>query len=254
MLRRYTAGFTLVEVLLASTLAAVIGLAVAQVVAVTHRAQQRAAARAEVRALEGAIARRLREDLRGLVPPGGLYASGLVGADAKGASTGDALLPLDLRGAAQAASGPIDRPPPLDARDTLTLAVAPPATTWGDALPPAQGAFWSVVWEVDDDPSTPERGLVRRVVRLRDPLPGAAAEPAEVVCEEGVGLDVRYWDGTAWTETWDSGASDLLPRLVEARAALVIGGELHVLQVAVAPVTARGGATATSSNATGGGQ
>jgi hypothetical protein len=99
------------------------------------------------------------------------------------------------------------------------------------------------VWEVDDDPATAERGLVRRVVRLRDPLPGAAAEPAEVLCEEGVGLDVRYFDGTAWTDTWDSGASDLLPRLVEVRAALVIAGELHVLQVAVAPLTARGGTT-----------
>jgi hypothetical protein len=195
--------------------------------------------------VRGAIARRLQDDLRALVPPGGLYASGLVGEDAKGSSMDEVLLPPSLQGA-PASSGPIDAPPPLDARDRLTLAVAPPATTRGDALPAAQGAFWSVVWEVDDDPATPERGLVRRPVRLRDPLPGALPEPAEVLAEEGLGLSLRYWDGTAWTETWDSGASDLLPLLVEARVALVLDGDLQVLQVLVAPLAARGGATATT--------
>jgi len=137
---------------------------------------------------------------------------------------------------------------PSSQRDRLTLAVIPPATAWNDTLPAAQGAFWSVVWEIDDDTETAERGLVRRVVRLRDPLPGSDPEPAEVMAAEGVSFDVRYWDGTAWALVWDSGASDTLPLAIEARATIVIRGELHVVQVLVAPVTARIGTGATASS------
>lgn len=243
------AGFTLIEVLLASTLSAVIGLAVAQLLQVTHRASQRARAHAEARALRGAIERRLRDDLLALVPPGGLYASGLIGEDVDDATAGEPLLPPELSGATPVV-GPAatDGAAAVDARDRLTLAVIPPATAWNDAAPAAHGAFWSVVWEVDDDPETVERGLVRRVVRLRDPLPGSDPEPAEVMAAEGVGFDVRYWDGAAWALVWDSGASDTLPLAIEARATLVIQGELHVVQVLVAPVAARIGAGATASS------
>lgn len=234
-------GFTLIEVLLAATLSAVIGLAVAQLVSVTSMAARRTRARAEVRALRATIARRLEQDLRALVPPGGLYASGLVSLDDTRSGTGEELLPAALQGAA-VTSGPAIEPP-LDARDMLNLAVNGPALTWGDAPLPGHGGMWSVLWEVDDDPETEERGLVRRVVRVRDPLPGSEPEPVETLAAEAVGFDVRYWDGAGWVEAWDSGTSELLPLAIEVRVALVVQDELHVIQVLVAPAAARTGST-----------
>lgn len=235
------AGFTLIEVLLAAVLAAVIGLAVSQFVYVAHNGARTARARAEVRAIRGMIARRLADDLRAVVPPGGLYASGLVSLDGTRSGTSEELLPAALAGEAPV-SGPTLEPP-LDARDLLTLAVNPPALTWGDAPLPGHGGMWSVLWEVDDDPETEERGLVRRVVRMRDPLPGSDPEPVEVLAAEAVGFDVRYWDGSGWVEAWDSGTSELLPLAIEARVALVLQDQLHVIQVLVAPAPARTGST-----------
>lgn len=234
-------GFTLVEVLLAAVLAAVIGLAVSQFVYVAHNGARRTRARAEVRAIRTMIARRLDDDLRALVPPGGLYASGLVSLDGARSGTGEELLPAALQGATPV-SGPTLEPP-LDARDLMTMAVNPPALTWGDAPLPGHGGLWSVLWEVDDDPETEERGLVRRVVRMRDPLPGSEPEPVETLAAEAVGFDVRFWDGSGWVEAWDSGTSELLPLAVEVRVALVLQDELHVIQVVVSPVTARTGST-----------
>lgn len=234
-------GFTLIEVLLAAVLAAVIGLAVSQFVYVAHNGARRTRARAEVRAIRTMIARRLDDDLRALVPPGGLYASGLVSLDGTRSGTGEELLPAALQGATPVAGPTLE--PPLDARDLVTMAVNPPALTWGDAPLPGHGGLWSVLWEVDDDPETEERGLVRRVVRMRDPLPGSEPEPVEVLAAEAVGLDLRYWDGSGWVEAWDSGTSELLPLAVEARVALVLHDELHVIQVIVSPAAARTGST-----------
>lgn len=241
MTRSRRAAFTLVEVLLAAVLAAVIGLAVSQFVYVAHNGARRTRARAEVRAIRAMIARRLDDDLRALVPPGGLYASGLVSLDGTRGGTSEELLPAALQGATPV-SGPTTEPP-LDARDLVTLAVNPPVLTWGDAHLPGHGAMWSVLWEVDDDPETEERGLVRRVVRMRDPLPGSDPEPVEVLAAEAVGFDVRFWDGSGWVDAWDSGTSELLPLAVEVRVAVVLQDELHVIQVLVAPVAARTGST-----------
>lgn len=251
-MRRAPSGFTLVEVLLASALTAVIGLAIAQVVGVSHRADKRVKERAARRAAASAIARRLEGDLRGLVPPGGLYAAGLVllAGDRTGGAA-EALLPagLDVPTGTPVAGEPA--PPPVDARDQLTLAVAPPPVAWGDALPAGEGAFHHVVYEVDDDAATPERGLVRRVVRLRDPVPGAPAEPVEVLAAAAVGLEVRCWDGTAWQGAWDSGSSDTLPTAVQVRVALLEGTEVVTVPLVVAPRTAWVSATATTTAGTG---
>lgn len=247
------AGFTLLEVLLASTLAAVVGLAVAQLVQVAHRAERAVRTRAEARAVRAVIARRLEADLRAVVPAGGLHASGIIGQSfAGGAGAGaEELLAPDVAGRPivfgpagdVAAAGAADV---LQGRDVITLAVFGPPPTWGDVEPVGHGGFWQVLWEIDDDPLTLERGLVRRVQRLRDPLPGSEPEPAEVIAEEAVGLEVRFWDGTAWTDVWDSGASDTLPLAVEVRVAVVIAGEPHVVQVLVAPAQARVGAVGTT--------
>lgn len=247
-----TRAFTLLEMVLASALAAIIGLAVAQVVQVSNRADARVRARGVRRAIEGGLLRRLDADLRAVLPPGGLYASGLVLLPERMSGTGEALIPEGFQ-APQARSSYGDEDlanPPIEGRDLLTLAVVPPPASFGQALPTAQGAFLQVVYECDDDPDTAERGLVRRVVRLRDPLPGAEVEPVEVLDPAAVGLEVRCWDGTAWTDTWDSGASDTLPRAVQVRVARYEGGELTTILCTIAPFTARIG-TSTEAASTG---
>jgi prepilin-type N-terminal cleavage/methylation domain-containing protein len=231
-------GFTLIEVLLASTLTALIGVAVAQVLYVTDRAQDRVRERGTRRALLNALERRVRLDLNGLLPPGGLYAAGLVGQEADvGGGQGESLLSDELRSQAEAA----ELPAPIDARHQLTLAVFPPALAFGDEHPSGQGAAWQVVYYVDDDPETEERGLVRATTRIRDPLEGAEPEPVDTLSESVVGMSVAYFDGQDWAETWDSSASDTLPRAVEIRLAVIDGGEVVELRLTASPPTSRSG-------------
>ena len=229
-------GFTLVEVLLAAVLGAVITLAVAQVLWVTRRAAGSVSRRAEARGLGLAVERRLRADLLAIVPPGGLHASGVVGTSAEGAGTAEDLVPAGI-----AAPGRTDGPP-VEARDQITLAVlgSPPAFGRLPAL--GEGAILSVIYRIDDDPGTPERGLVREVLRVRDLAPGAEAPPPEPVAEEVVGLELHYFDGETWTETWDSGASDTLPALIRVRLALLHERELSSEELWVSPPTSRTGA------------
>lgn len=233
-------GFTLVEVLLAAVLGAVITLAVAQVLWVTRRAAGSVSRRADARGLGLAVERRLRADLLSIVPPGGLHASGVVGTSAEGAGTAEDLVPAGI--AAPGWSASATGGPPLQARDQLTLAVlgAPPAFGRLPAL--GEGALLQVIWRIDDDPGTPERGLVREVLRVRDLAPGAEAPPPEPVAEEVVGLDLFYFDGETWTETWDSGASDTLPALIRVRLALLHEQELSAEELLISPPTSRAGA------------
>jgi prepilin-type N-terminal cleavage/methylation domain-containing protein len=231
-------GFTLIEVILAASLGAVLALATAQVLWVTRRAGTSVRRRAETRGLGLALERRLRADLLALVPPGGLHASGLVGESAERAGSGERLLAgpyLDL--------GLGEEEPPVEGRDRLTLAVFAPPPAFGHQLAPGEGALLQVVYSVDDDAGTAERGLVRDVTRVRDPLPGSEAPPPDLLAEEVVGLDVRYFDGQTWQETWDSGASDTLPQLVRVRLAVLRPGqELACEEVWVSPPTSRAGA------------
>lgn len=230
-------GFTLLEVLLAAALGAVLALATAQVLYVTRRAAVSVERRAETRSLGLALERRLRADLLALVPPGGLHAAGLVGESAERTGSGQELLQgpyLDL--------GLGEEPPPVDGRDRLTLAVLPPPPPFGRLHEPGEGALWQVVYYVDDDPATPEVGLVREVTRVRDPLPGSDPPLPDALAEEVVGLDVRYFDGTTWQETWDSSASDTIPQLVRVRLAVLRPGqELACEEVWVSSPTSRMG-------------
>jgi len=233
-------GFTLIEVLLAATLTALIGLAVGQVVYVTNRAQRRVRERSQRRSLLNVLERRVRDDLRGTLPPGGLYAAGLVGQDQPESTlAGETLLDPELRREAEAK----DAPPPIDGRAQLTLAVLPPVPAFGDALPAGQGPAWQVIYRIDDDPETAERGLVRELTRVRDPLEGAEAEPLEVLSPDVVGLSIRYFDGQTqeWAETWNSATSETLPSEVELRLALVEQDEVVELRLTVHPPSARMG-------------
>lgn len=246
MTRPSRRGFTLIEVILATALSAVVALAVASLLSTQFSARDRLRQRSDQRALLGAIERRVRDDLESVVPPGGLYASGLVGEDSVSAGQGESLLSPELQQIAEAVTTPLGEPIPLNERDQLTLAVWPPARTFGEEAPEGEGALWQVVYRIDDDPDTPERGLVRVVQRVRDLTPGTDPAPPEELAPEVVGMQLSFFDGEAWQTTWDSSGSDTLPTSVALE--LVVArepegtrqrGKVLVYRIEVAPLTGR---------------
>ncbi len=233
-------GFTLLELLVATSLLAVLGLAIGETLRAARDAEKRVLARAERRAQDRVALERIARDLRALVPPGGVYASGLVGERIDRTSGRDALSSVEEETRALSALAGLAAAPPFAARDRVTISVLPGARRFGSTAPAGSGAMASVVWEVDDDPLTPERGLVRRPTTIRDPLPGAASEPVEVVGPTVCGLALRYWDGTQWQDTWDSSAQDLIPAAIEVVLAMRdADGEIRRLSTVVAPLAGR---------------
>ena len=239
-------GFTLIEIILATALSTVVALAVASVLSTQFSARNRLRQRSDQRALLGALERRIRGDLNSVIPPGGLYASGLVGEDSVAAGQGESLLSPELLQIAEAATTPLGEPLPISERDRLTLAVWPPARTFGEEAPEGEGAIWQVVYSIDDDPETPERGLIRHVQRVRDLTSGTDPALPEELAPEVVGFQLSFFDGENWQTTWDSSGTDTLPtsiaiELVVAREAKGSSqrGKVLTYRIEVAPLTGR---------------
>jgi prepilin-type N-terminal cleavage/methylation domain-containing protein len=238
--RRRRGGFTLIEILIATSLLAVLGLAVAETLRAARDADRRLQTRSERRAHDRAVLERIARDIRGIVYTGGQYAAGIVGTNNQ-RSGGEALSLADEEARAQAAADAIQAPPPpFIERDQLTLSVIPGARRFGSPWPAGTGAIQSIIWAVDDDPATPERGLVRRPTTITDPVTGSLPEPVEIVGANVVGLAFRYFDGQQWQDTWDSGASSLLPQAIEVSVAVRDDdGTIRRLLEVVAPLTGR---------------
>ncbi len=238
---RRRGGFTLIEVLIASSLLAVIGLAIAETLRAARDTDRRFLVRSERRAQEHAIFARLERDLRALMPPGGTYAAGLVG-EQNPRQGGMEMLskPTEESNADTEAARTNSAAPPYNERDRITISVIPGGKRFGTSWPAGSGAIESVVWEIDDDPTTPERGLVRRPTTIREPVTGAPPEPVEVVCAEACGLQLRYFDGTNWQDTWDSSSQNLIPQAIEITVAVRgADGTIRRLMDVVAPQAGR---------------
>jgi len=198
-------GFTLLEVLLAAMITAVIGVAVAQLVFVSLQADERISGRGALRAQVRALSTHLRADFSALVPPGATYASGLVGEEAQ---AGSELMSARDLGDVDPAS--VD----LGSRARLTLAVKEAARSFGLETPLGEGALLQVIYYIDDDPATVEEGLVREALRVRDPAPLSDPEPLEVLAPDAVAFEATYFDGQDWAETYDSSTTTTLPAAV----------------------------------------
>jgi prepilin-type N-terminal cleavage/methylation domain-containing protein len=274
-------GFTLIEVLLATSLLAVIGLAIAETLRVARTADKKIKARAERRAQDRAVLERLERDLRAIAPMGVLYPqtggqpSGtgtvagtfanvnlsqnapqnmpllagvtgtlpLVGIQ-NGRSGGEALSLGDEETAATTAAAQVDAsatPAPFDERDTLTIAIVPGARRIGSEWPTGTGSIQTILWAIDDDPSTVERGLIRRPLTVQNAV-STNPEPCEVVCSDACGLMFRYFDGQGnWSTSWDCGANGQLPFAIEVSVAIRDPDEKSIRRIVtvVSPLTAR---------------
>lgn len=74
-----------------------------------------------------------------------------------------------------------------------------------------------VVWSIDQDTRTEQEGLSREL-RKRITESVTVVEPGANLTEiarDVVGLNLRYYDGGGWLDTWDSNLSGTVPKAVE---------------------------------------
>jgi type II secretion system protein J len=178
-------GFTLLEMLVATAMTAVLAGSLYATLYVSFRAQDTAAEAVEpVRRVELAI-ERVRADLQSAVVPVGLLAGPLVGEDATDSLNRDNdALQLYCTTPGPRPAGPVG--------DVILVELCCEPTEDGDGLQ-----------------------LVRRTTvnllasKVQEP-------PTEVLCRGVHAFNLRYFDGEQWWDTWDSTEQgDVLPLAVE---------------------------------------
>lgn len=180
-------GFTLMELLLAVAIFAIIAAALFTVFMGALRLRNRAAERAEERAPLRQAERIIRQDLRNMAAPAGLVAAEMVGETEEEGETRN---------------------------DSLEFCATDGAVT--------DGAPWGEIQRVAYFLSEPEEGTDGyRLVRTatRNLLPSIEEDPEEEPLLEGVsGLEFAYYDGEDWQESWDSTTTENeLPKIVSMR-------------------------------------
>jgi prepilin-type N-terminal cleavage/methylation domain-containing protein len=174
------AGFTLLELILAMSLVAIVSLSLYASMRVAFNAKRSAqAAVAPVRG--GAIAADLVcKDLESVPPPNGILAGPFIGTYQAGAVAGTELDVLDFYSVGEDAT---------PARQTM----------------PMQEGIRHIELAVRTDVDPPV--LVRRVTRNLLSSTGDETEE-EILCRGVRSLAIRYFDGTNWYEDWDSTTTD----------------------------------------------
>jgi prepilin-type N-terminal cleavage/methylation domain-containing protein len=213
-------GFTLIEVLIAAALMGVIGLAIAETLRAARDADRKLQLRSERRAQDRVILERIARDIRAVVPyiagttydsnaatTANYFSSGIVGTQQVGGGT-EQLSRCEEQGAFDAEMTAAGGTAPVglwNERDTLQLAILPGARRFGDPWPLGTGTIQQVTWSIDDDPNTPERGLIRQAITVQSnaTLTGIP-EPPEQVASNVCGIRFQYFDGTQWQPTWSS--------------------------------------------------
>jgi len=181
-------GFTLLELLLAITVTGIIAVVLYSSLRIGFTARNAAldevsAAVAGRQALEV-----VRADLAGVLPPRGVLTGALIGTDETS----------------------------VDGYDSDTLSYVTDSTM----LPTGQpiGDLRRVdlaVTKVDDD-VTLSGGRLVRTVTVNLLATTEQTGTSQVLADRVVGLNIRYFDGTDWVDTWDSGAqNNRLPAAVE---------------------------------------
>jgi prepilin-type N-terminal cleavage/methylation domain-containing protein len=224
--RRREAAFTLIEVLLAVVLSAVMAAAVFGTLAAGRDASRRGEVTGEIDQIARQAVERIAEDLRYAVRPSETYDTGFIGLndgdDLNSRDTldfitaGTPLIPRRL--------GPVDGP---------------------DEDRPRRIDLARVLYAIDEDPTTPEQGLVRSEQTLLTATTVQQDRDLDRVelAPEAVSLGFRYLLGASWFDTWDSRQSNTLPQAVEITVTFRIEryGETHertvrtVVRCAAAP-------------------
>ena len=179
-------GFTLLELIIATAVGAVVLVVIQTTFFSALRLHNTTHARlAEDQAVQRAVGI-IRRDLAGLVLPGG--ANGMA---RELSSAGEALTPADSLGERvtpdlYTSSGRIDGWTPFGDLQSVAYFLAP------------------------SEPGGRGRNLIRAVTRNLLPVQEAVPED-QVILTEVDGATLSYFDGTAWTDAWESADTQTLP-------------------------------------------
>jgi general secretion pathway protein J len=184
-------GFTLLELVLALSMVAIMAASLYASMRVAFRAQSGAETAIEPSRTAELAFEIIRADLQNVVPPTPFENQTVL-----------------LAGPFQASDGKDDRGADGDDVIFYTTADAPDR-------PSANGDIKKVELVVSSQNATNDHVLVRRVTRnLLAQIEPTPVE--EVICRNIAGFNVRYFDGSDWQTTWDSQqVSDALPSAVE---------------------------------------
>jgi len=185
-MRRARQGFTLLEMILAVTITAVISVAMFTSLEVAFKTRDQAEDRLAGRQAARATLDLLAADLLAVPEPTGRIAGPFVGIDQR-------------MGAAREA-------------DTLSYVTAAVALPTGDDLGDMRGVELALV----DDPIVPDQRVLVRYVTT-NLLASTTPEPtAQVLARGVVAFNIRYFDGGDWLNEWDSAEQEnALPIAVE---------------------------------------
>ncbi len=122
----------------------------------------------------------------------------------------NSLTPNNLAGNFEGTSGTDDRNKEDDDINFYSTTDSPQHAT-------ANGEIKNVELTVIEPQNSSDHVLVRRVARNLPPLNQETETPdVEVICRNVGAFSVQYWDGTEWDQTWDSTQEDnQLPVAVE---------------------------------------
>jgi type II secretion system protein J len=203
-------GFTLLELILAMALVAIISVSLYASLAIAWRAKR--TAEEAVRPARASIlaADLVCQDLESALPPTGILAGPFIGTQQNGTSAGSAMDLLDFYCVGEDAPPAQQNQPLMEGIRHVELSV-----------------------RTDVDPPV----LVRRVTRnLLATTQDDAAE--EILCRGVRSFALRYFDGNTWSDEWDSTTADnVLPTAVELTLEIQSDPSLTAAQAQDAPIT-----------------
>lgn len=183
--RRHSRGFTLLEMLVAIAMVAIITASLYSALYVGFRAQRSATRAVEPARAATLTLQLLEQDLEGAMSPTGILAGQFLGTDGNG----------------------------LNGADSLTFYSSANVPVNGESGSDSRYVEFSVAAALDDQ----QPALLRRVTSNLLPS-NAPLVREQVLCRNVRAFSLRYFDGTQWLESWDSaGQGDLLPLGVEVQ-------------------------------------
>ena len=187
-------GFTLVELLLALTIFAIIGVGIHQTLRSGVDAQRHGEESVQIVQIARQVLSRITGDLRATYTSQGVYGGAMIGED-------DIGVDVDL--------------------DRLSF-----TTANHTPKPYAVGEYALATIEhfIDDDDATENVGLQRHVLPVAEATVEEELE-VENYASEVKSLNFRYYNGLDWTDSWDSTADGVLPLAVEVTIGLSLENE-----------------------------
>ncbi len=211
--RPRAAGFTLLELLLATMLAGGIIAVAYEMYLGSLRSARRGREEMALYQAARAVFETMTQDLRAAVLTRGVFGFGLRGSDGAEEQPAGDLLEVSCASLVPWREEPegFDAPPLPPRADLrhVTYRVIPPEEALEEGTEPG---------------ITPTVGLVRQV---RTNLTSRDADDyhQQIISRQVVALDCQYFDGLEWQDQWDAGAADRMPLAVRITVVVVPSGE-----------------------------